>query len=80
MTNEQSEIFRRVLDTNWEVKELSAAGKWKEAMEKSKEHHAAVNELKESMGEAEYENFINIGRKMFSSKEDWLSRVNIVWS
>jgi hypothetical protein len=36
--------------------------------------------LKESMGEAEYENFINIGRKMFSSKEDWLSRVNIVWS
>lgn len=66
MTNEQSAIFKRVLDTNWEVKELSEAGKWTEAMEKSKEHHAAVKELKESMGEKEYDNFINIGRKMFA--------------
>ena len=66
MTNEQSAIFKRVLDTNWEVKELSEAGKWTEAMEKSKEHHAAVKELKESMGEEEYDNFINIGRKMFA--------------
>ena len=66
MTNEQSAIFKKVLDTNWEVKELSEAGKWTEAMEKSKEHHAAVKELKESMGEKEYDNFINIGRKMFA--------------
>ena len=66
MTNEQSAIFRKVLDTNWEVKELSEAGKWREAMEKSKEHHAAVKELKESMGEAEYNKFIDTGRKMFA--------------
>jgi hypothetical protein len=70
MTNEQSEIFRRVLDTNWEVKELSAAGKWKEAMEKSKEHHAAVKELKESMGEEEYDKFIDTGRRMFAPLEE----------
>lgn len=70
MTNEQSAIFKRVLDTNWEVKELSEAGKWTEAMEKSKEHHAAVKELKESMGEKEYDNFINIGRKMFAPLEE----------
>jgi hypothetical protein len=66
MTNEQSVIFRKVLDTNWEVKELSEAGKWAEALEKSKEHHAAVKELKESMGEKEYNNFIETGRKMFA--------------
>ena len=70
MTNEQSAIFKRVLDTNWEVKELSEAGKWTEAMEKSKEHHAAVKELKESMGEKEYDNFINIGRRMFAPLEE----------
>lgn len=66
MTNEQSVIFRKVLDSNWEVKELSEAGKWTEALEKSKEHQAAVKELKESMGEKEYNNFINMGRKMFA--------------
>lgn len=70
MTNEQSAIFKKVLDTNWEVKELSEAGKWQEAMEKSKEHHAHVKELKESMGEKEYDNFINIGRKMFAPVEE----------
>jgi len=70
MTNEQSAIFRRVLDTNWEVKELSEAGKWTEAMQKSKEHHAAVEELKTSMGEKEYDNFINMGRKMFAPLEE----------
>lgn len=66
MTNEQSEIFRKVLDTNWEMKELREAGKWNEMMQKTKEHNAHVQELKESMGEAEYNNFINMGRKMFA--------------
>jgi hypothetical protein len=70
MTNEQSAIFKKVLDTNWEVKELSEAGKWTEAMEKSKEHNEAVNELKASMGEKEYNNFINIGRRMFAPLEE----------
>ena len=69
MTNEQSAIFRKVLDTNWEVKELMESGKWEEARLKSKEHHEAVNELKTSMGEREYEKFIENGRKMFAPKE-----------
>lgn len=66
MTNEQSAIFRRVLDTNWEVKELTQAGNWNEARLKVKEHNEAVEELKTSMGEKEYDNFINMGRKMFA--------------
>jgi hypothetical protein len=66
MTNEQSAIFRKVLDTNWEVKELMESGNWNEARLKSKEHNEAVEELKTSMGEREYDNFINMGRKMFA--------------
>jgi hypothetical protein len=66
MTNEQSAIFRRVLDTNWQVKELMESGNWNEARLKSKEHNEAVEELKTSMGEREYDNFINMGRKMFA--------------
>ena len=66
MTQEQSKIFERILDTNWEIKELSESGKWHEAHMKAKEHHEAVNELKASMGEKEYDNFINMGREMFA--------------
>jgi hypothetical protein len=42
------------------------SGNWNEARVKSKEHHEAVEELKTSMGEREYDNFINMGRKMFA--------------
>ena len=69
MTNEQSAIFKRVLDTNWEVKELMESGNWNEARLKSKEHHEAVEELKTSMRERDYDNFINMGRKMFAPLE-----------
>jgi len=70
MTNEQSAIFRKVLDTNWEVKELTESGNWNEARLKSKEHNEAVEELKTSMGEREYDKFINMGRKMFAPLEE----------
>lgn len=74
MTSKQREIFRKVLDTNWEVKELmegaKKTGKFNKLLEKSKEHQAAVAELKKSMGEREYANFIAMGRKMFAPMED----------
>ena len=70
MTNEQSAIFRKVLDTNWQVKELTESGNWNEARLKSKEHNEAVEELKTSMGEREYDKFINMGRKMFAPLEE----------
>jgi hypothetical protein len=66
MTNAESKIFSKVLDTNWEVKELQTAGKWAEAREKAAEYHAHVAELKELMGESEYDLFIEMGRKMFA--------------
>ena len=74
MTDGQREIFRKVLDTNWEIKELmegaKKTGKFDKVLAKAKEHREAVDELKESMGEREYDNFIAMGRQMFSSAED----------
>ena len=70
MTNEQSAIFRKVLDTNWQLKELTEFGNWDKVLLKSKEHYEAVNELKASMGVSEYNNFINMGRKMFAPLND----------
>ena len=69
MTEKQSEIFRKVLDTNMEVDQLQAEGKFGEAWKKAEEHNAHVKELKESMGEAAYNNFIELGRQMFAPKK-----------
>jgi hypothetical protein len=74
MTDEQREIFRKVLDTHWEIKELmeetKKTGKFDKVLAKAKEHREAVDELKESMGEREYNNFIAMGRQMFAPVED----------
>ena len=70
MTQEQSEIFRKVLDTNWEVDQLQAEGKFVEAWKKAEEHNAHVRDLKDSMGEEAYNNFINMGRQMFAPKKE----------
>jgi hypothetical protein len=66
MTNKQSAIFSKMLDTNWTVKELMELGKWNEAIIVAKEHHDLVSKLKKSMGESKYNEFIDNGRKMFS--------------
>jgi hypothetical protein len=70
MTQEQSEIFRKVLDTNWEVDQLQAEGKFTEAWKKAEEHNDHVRELKDSMGEAAYNEFINTGRQMFAPEQE----------
>jgi len=74
MTEKQSEIFRKVLDTNMEVDQLQAEGKFGEAWQKAEEHNAHVKVLKESMGEDAYNNFIEMGRQMFAPKKEELCR------
>jgi hypothetical protein len=69
MTEKQSEIFRKVLDTSMEVDQLQAEGKFGEAWKKAEEHNGHVKELKESMGEEAYNNFIEMGRQMFAPKK-----------
>lgn len=69
MTEKQSKIFNRVLETNWEVDQLQAEGRFTDAWKKGEEHNAHVMELKESMGEEAYNNFIALGREMFAPKK-----------
>lgn len=70
MTAEQSNIFSQIVDTNWEVKQLTIAGDWDAARKKVIEHNAHVEKLKKLMGEAEYNQFINMGRKMFAPSDN----------
>lgn len=66
MTEQQSALFREVLDLNWEFgQEINWTKKW----ELSKALSQKKNELRESMGHKEYEKFIENGRKMFAPLE-----------
>jgi len=66
MTDKQSAIFRRVLDTNWEIKEIQESGRWNELKDKVQEYQAALKEFKTAMGEQAFEEFMENGRRMFS--------------
>jgi hypothetical protein len=68
LTETQRAIFTKILDTNWELKELKEEGKWNDALEKSREHNSHVQELKTLMGEKEYNHFIEMGQRMFAPK------------
>ena len=66
MTDKQAAIFRRVLDTNWEIKEIQESGRWDELKDKVQEYQAALKEFKTAMGEQAFEEFMENGRRMFS--------------
>jgi hypothetical protein len=66
MTNKQSKLFTKIVDTNWEVKVLFEAGKFNQALSKKMECNALIEELKDDMGHREYEKMINQGREMFA--------------
>lgn len=70
MTNEQSAIFRQVLDTNWEIKELIEAGKFVDALPKVKQLDELKATLRQLMGAEAYDNFMDTGRRMFAPVED----------
>ena len=65
MTDKQSAIFRRVLDTNWEIKEIQESGRWVELAGKVQEYQAALKEFKTAMGKQAFEEFMENGRRMF---------------
>ena len=66
MTEQQSALFREVLDLNWEFgQETNWTKKWELAKALSQKKH----ELRESMGHKEYDEFIENGRKMFAPLE-----------
>lgn len=68
MLNEkQQEIFRRILDYNHEMIHGTNSVSRYEAMGKLNQ---AKIELKTSMGEEAYNNFMEMGKKLFAPKEE----------
>lgn len=70
MTEPQRKKFTKILDINWEVKELQESGKWVEALEKAKELNALKKDLRDDMGPEEYDAFMENGRKMFEPETE----------
>jgi hypothetical protein len=64
MTDKQGKKFSKIVDLNWEIdhKTDSAIEKFK----KSVVLNAMIEDLKQDMGEAEYNIFIDAGRRMFA--------------
>lgn len=65
MTDTQRLIFREILDINWEFEQEKD---WNKKIDLAKTLSAKKEELKTSMGEPEYNHFINMGRQMFAPK------------
>lgn len=67
MTEEQSKLFREILDINWEfTNETDWSKKWQMAKTLS----AKKQELGENMGAKAYDEFMENGRKMFAPLEE----------
>jgi hypothetical protein len=65
MTDTQRLIFREILDINWEFEQEKD---WNKKIDLAKTLSAKKEELKTSMGEPEYNHFIDMGRQMFAPK------------
>lgn len=65
MTEEQRLLFRKVLDLNWEYAHETD---WDNKFRLASKLSSAKNELRESMGNEAYDEFIETGRRMFAPK------------
>jgi hypothetical protein len=63
MTEQQSLLFREILDLNWEFEHETD---WSKKWELAKSLGLKKQELRENMGHKEYDTFIENGRKMFA--------------
>ena len=68
MTQTQSELFSKILTTNWDLKEQCDNNEWTKALKTQAQLDTMLEELKESMGVQAFDTFISNGRKMFASK------------
>ncbi len=68
LTEEQRVIFREILDLNWEFSHTEA--NWSVKWDIARKLNQRKKDLKRSMGEEAYENFMNMGREMFAPKKE----------
>lgn len=69
ITENQMQIFRQVLDFNWEAEQHAKKGQYHEAIEMVRKRNEAEQKLKEEMGAQKYEAFIKLGQEMFREKQ-----------
>lgn len=70
LSNEQRELFEHLLDANWRLGQALDQGDNQLALHFQESFNALRNKLKESMGEEAYNDFINMGKKMFAPKSN----------
>lgn len=68
LTNEQREIFERLLDANWRMSEALEKGDHQLAMHFNESFQALRQKLRENMGDESYNDFIKMGKEMFAPK------------
>lgn len=65
MTDEQRKKFSKIVNLNWEINNQTDSEI--EKFKKSAVLNDMIEDLKQDMGEDEYNSFINAGRRMFAS-------------
>jgi hypothetical protein len=66
MTNEQRNIFSKLIDANWEADNTANSPMIRDAARQ--DYYDLKRELIDSMGIEDYNKFINVGRQMFAPK------------
>jgi hypothetical protein len=69
ITENQMQIFRQILDFNWEAEQHAQKGEHLKALEMALKRDDAEEKLKREMGVQQYEAFIKVGQEMFADKE-----------
>jgi hypothetical protein len=70
LTETQREIFNKILDTNWAYKHAIEEGRPHVAIKTGNDLANLKDELRAHMGVEAYDNFMNMGRKMFAPKTE----------
>jgi hypothetical protein len=67
MTEAQSIKLRAIIDLNWDLKQEEDINKM---FEMGRKLSKMKSDLRDDMGHAEYDHFIEMGRRMFKSVEE----------
>ncbi len=69
MTNQQIQLFNKILDTNQEANKAQEDKNFVLYFDKFTELHKLLDELKTDMGEDTYNKWMAMGKAMFAEKD-----------
>jgi hypothetical protein len=68
LTPDQSKLFGKIVDLNWDISHSGAS--FPERLEMVREMNRIEQDLRDSMGEEEYDRFLDLGRRMFAPADE----------